>query len=306
LSAPVTTIIAMPAAVLLSPLLVGVVNKTKALFAGRSGPPLLQMYRDLAKLSRKGAVYSRTTTVLFRAGPIVGLAAVVTALALVPSFGARAPVAFPGDVVLLAYLLALARFVTVLAALDTGSSFEGMGASREVQFAALTEPALLLGLAAIARETGSLSVSGMLATVSGGVWSDAGPALALVAAALLVVFLAENSRIPFDDPNTHLELTMVHEVMILDHGGPDLALIEMASAVKMWILGGILVTILVPAQTGSAWYNAGTFLIGMLGLAVLTGIVESSMARLRLTSIPQLLIGAGALSALALILGLWR
>jgi formate hydrogenlyase subunit 4 len=99
---------------------------------------------------------------------------------------------------------------------------------------------------------------------------------------------------------------MVHEVMILDHGGPDLALIEMASAVKMWILGGILVTILVPAQTGSAWYNAGTFLIGMLGLAVLTGIVESSMARLRLTSIPQLLIGAGALSALALILGLWR
>ena len=300
-----TAVLALPAALLLAPLLVGVVNRTKAFFAGRSGPPLVQLYRDLAKLSQKGAVYSRTTTAIFRAGPIVSLAALVTALLLVPFAGAPALFGFSGDVVLLVYLLALARFATVLAALDTGSSFEGMGASREVQFAALAEPALLLGLAAIARETGNLSLSGMLGTVSGGVWSNAGPALALVAAALLVVFLAENARIPFDDPNTHLELTMVHEVMILDHGGPDLALIEFGSAIKMWILGSIVVGILAPVRTGVAVADAAAFLAGMAALGVLTGIVESSMARLRLVSVPQLLVGAGALSALALILVLW-
>jgi formate hydrogenlyase subunit 4 len=263
------------------------------------------MYRDLAKLARKGAVYSRTTTFVFRAGPVVGLGALLAAIAIVPSAGAPALLSFPGDLVLFVYLLALARFAAVLAALDTGSSFEGMGASREVQFAALAEPALLLGLAAIARQTGSLSLSGMLGTVTGGVWSSAGPALALVAAALLVVFLAENSRIPFDDPNTHLELTMVHEVMVLDHGGPDLALIEFGSAIKMWILGAIVVGILVPVHTGRPLVDAGAFLAGMAALGVLTGIVESSMARLRLSSVPQLLVGAGALSALALILVLW-
>jgi formate hydrogenlyase subunit 4 len=300
-----TAVLALPAALLLAPLLAGVVNRTKAVFAGRTGPPLLQMHRDLAKLVRKGAVYSRTTTFVFRAGPVVGLGALLAAIAIVPSAGAPALLSFPGDLVLFVYLLALARFAAVLAALDTGSSFEGMGASREVQFAALAEPALLLGLAAIARQTGSLSLSGMLGTVTGGVWSSAGPALALVAAALLVVFLAENSRIPFDDPNTHLELTMVHEVMVLDHGGPDLAIIELASAIKMWILGSIVVGILVPVRTGSPLVDAGAFLAGMAALGVLTGIVESSMARLRLSSVPQLLVGAGALSALALILVLW-
>lgn len=298
-------LLSVAAALLLAPLLAGVINRTKAAFAGRTGLPLLQLYRDLAKLFRKGAVYSRTTTAVFRVGPAVSLAAILAALPLVPSAGAPALFAFPGDVVLLVYLLALARLALVLAALDTGSAFEGMGASRDLQFAALAEPAFLLGLAATARETGSLSLSGMLGGVSGGVWSSAGPTFALVAAAFLVVFLAENARIPFDDPNTHLELTMVHEVMVLDHGGPDLALVEIGSAIKMWILGSIIVGLLVPVHTGSLLIDAAAFLAGMAALGVLTGIVESSMARLRLTSVPQLLIGAGALSALALVLVLW-
>jgi len=297
--------IGLLAAVLLAPLLLGVTNRAKAFMAGRTGPPLLQSYRDIGKLFGKGAVYSRTTTVVFRAGPVTSLAAHVAALALVPLAGASALLAFPGDIVLLVYLLALARFATVLAALDTGSSFEGMGASREVQFAALAEAPFLLGLAAIARATGSLSLSGMLGTVSGGVWTSAGPPLALVVAALLVVYLAENARVPFDDPNTHLELTMIHEVMILDHGGPDLALYELSSAIKMWILGSIVVGILVPVRTGAVLLDAGAYLAGMMALAVTTGIIESSMARLRLTSIPQFHVGAGALSALALILVLW-
>jgi formate hydrogenlyase subunit 4 len=304
-SARVAPLATVAAALLLAPLLAGVINRTKAAFAGRTGLPLLQLYRDLAKLFRKGAVYSRTTTAIFRIGPAVSLGATLAALALVPCLGAPALLAFPGDVVLFVYLLALARFALVLAALDTGSSFEGMGASRDVQFAALAEPAFLIGLAAIARETASLSLSGMLGGLSGSVWASAGPALALIAAAFLVVFLAENARIPFDDPSTHLELTMVHEVMILDHGGPDLALVEIGSAIKMWILGSIIVGLLVPVHTGNALLDAGAFLAGMAALGVLTGTVESSMARLRLASAPQLLIGAGALSALALVLVIW-
>lgn len=292
----------VPAALALAPLLLGVINRTKAFFAGRRGPPLLQPYFDLLKLLRKGAVYSRTTSWVFRAGPIVGLAGVVAAACLLPVGAIPAPLAFEGDLLLLVGLLGLGRFFTVLAALDTGSSFEGMGASREVQFSALAEPALFLGLAAVARQTGQLSLSGMLPSISFGTWLHAGPPLALAAAALLIVFLAENARLPVDDPNTHLELTMIHEVMVLDHGGPDLAFILYGGAVKLWVLGGLLVGMLVPAPPASLALSSGAFLLGMLGLAVVTGIIESTMARLRLVRVPQLLAGASVLSVLALLL----
>jgi formate hydrogenlyase subunit 4 len=286
----------------LAPLLLGITNRTKAIMAGRTGQPLLQPYHDVMKLMRKGAVYSRTTTWVFRAGPVVGIAAVGVATALVPFGGTRALVAFPGDFVLLVYLLALARFFTVLAALDTGSSFEGMGASREVTFATLAEPALLLGLAAVARRTGSPSLSTMLGEATGPVWADSAPALALVAAVLLVVFLAENGRIPVDDPATHLELTMIHEVMVLDHGGPDLAFILYGAAVKQWLLGALLVGLVVPVHTGSPGLDVAAATTGMIALAILTGLVESQMARLRLVHVPNLLVGATVLSVLALLL----
>jgi formate hydrogenlyase subunit 4 len=286
----------------LAPLLLGITTRTKALVAGRIGPPLLQPYYDLAKLARKGAVYSRTTTWIFRAAPVVGLAAVLLATALVPFGSSPALLSFPGDVALLAYLLALTRFVTVIAALDTGSSFEGMGASREVTFSTLAEPALLIALAAVARRTGSLSLSGMVSHVSLGVWGQAAPTLALVVAALLIVFLAENGRIPVDDPTTHLELTMIHEVMVLDYGGPDLAFILYGAAVKLWLLGALLVGIL-PLQGANAWLGSAAALAAMGVLAVFTGLVESSMARLRLTEVPKLLVGAGVLAVLAVLVG---
>ena len=291
-------------ALVLAPLLVGVVNRTKALVAGRRGQPLLQPYHDLWKLLRKGAVYSRTTTWVFRASPVVGLAAVLVALAMVPLGGLPALISFPGDLVLFAYLLGLMRFFMVIAALDTGSSFEGMGASREVQFSALAEPALLLGLAAVARQTGSLSLSAMYSAISVDLWRAAGPGLALVAAALGVVFLAENARIPVDDPNTHLELTMIHEVMVLDHSGPDFAFILYTAALKLWVLGALLTGIVIPFRSGSVWFDAAVGVACMLGLAAVVGVIESSMARLRLIRVPQLLVGAGALAALAIILGL--
>ena len=194
------------------------------------------------------------------------------------------------------------RFFTVIAALDTGSSFEGIGASREVQFSALAEPALFLALIAVARRTGSISLSGMFDKISVDVWQTAGLSLALVVAALLVILLCENARIPVDDPNTHLELTMIHEVMVLDHGGPDLAFIVYGAALKLWVFGALLIGILVPIQSGNAWLDIAACLGGMLALGVLIGVIESTMARLRLVRVPQLLVGAGVLATFALIL----
>ncbi len=287
---------------LLAPLMNGVISRTKAFFAGRRGAPLLQPYFDLLRLLRKGAVYSRTTSWVFRAGPLVGLASFLAALALLPFGGAPALIVFPGDIFLFAYLLGLARFFTVIAALDTGSSFEGMGASREVLFSALAEPVLFLGLAAIARETADLTLSGMLGNLSGGTWRHAGPALTLVVAALLFVYLTENCRIPVDDPNTHLELTMIHEVMVLDHSGPDFAAILYGASLKLWILGAILIRVTLPLNSGNPWIDTAASTAGMLALAILVGVIESIMARLRLLRIPQILVGAGALTILALFL----
>lgn len=292
-------------AVGLSPLLLGVISRTKALVAGRTGQPLLQPYHDLRRLLGKGAVYSDTATWIFRAGPPVGLAAVILASLLIPLGGAPALVAFPGDFLVVAGLLGLMRFFTVIAALDTGSSFEGMGASREVQFSALAEPALLLGLGALATETGQPSLSGIASSLGAGAWSSGAASLALVAAALFIVLLAENARIPVDDPATHLELTMVHEVMVLDHSGPDLAFIQWAAAIKLWLFGALLAVVLVPVHTGAALLDLAIAVGGLFAAAVAVGLVESSMARLRLARVPQLLLGACMLSAVALALVLW-
>ena len=282
-------------ALVLAPLLPGVIARVKARVAGRQGPPLAQMYFDLLKLARKGAVYSTTTTWLFRAGPIVSLACVTVALALLPLAGRSALYAFPLDFVMLAYLLALGRLATVLAALDTGSSFEGMGASREVTFAALSEPALFLGLVTLARAVGTLSLTPLVGRVS-----PLEPEVALVAVALGIVLLSENSRVPFDDPNTHLELTMIHEVMVLDHGGVDLAMIQYGACLKLWLWSALVGGILTPL-TLKALPFAG--LIGVFVVAIAIGIVESSLARWRLVRVPQLLATALALAAVAFILG---
>jgi formate hydrogenlyase subunit 4 len=287
---------------LVPPLLPGVVNRVKAAFAGRRGPPVLQLYWDLGKLLRKGAVYSRTTTWVFRAGPAVGLAAVATAGLLLPSGGGTAALSFAGDFVLFAYLLALARFFTALAALDTGSSFEGMGAAREVSFASMAEPALFLSFVVLARATGSLSLSGMLGPGLVEAWHHAAPALLLSAIAVFVVALAENARIPVDDPNTHLELTMIHEVMVLDHSGPDLAFILYGASMKLFLFGVLFVRIALGARAGGSWADVGLLVAGLAGFAVLVGVTESLMARLRLVRVPQMLVGASVLSVFALVL----
>jgi len=289
-------------ALALAPLLPGIINKVKAFFAGRQGPPVAQLYYDLWKLFGKGATYSQTTTWVFRLGPPAGLACAAVALAVAPLGSAPALLHFPGDLVLFCYVFGMMRFATILAALDTGSAFEGMGASREAAFSALAEPALFLALVVVCRETDSLSLSTMLPAVSAAKWAETGPALALAAAALFVVFLAENCRIPVDDPNTHLELTMIHEVMVLDHGGPDLGLILYAAALKMWTLGLLLAGLVAPVNTGRWWVDALVGLAGLAVVAVAAGVVESIMARLRLIRVPRLLVAATALAALAMFL----
>jgi formate hydrogenlyase subunit 4 len=286
----------------LPPLLLGVIARVKALFAGRVGPPLVQPYHDLIKLFRKGSVFSTATTWIFAAGPVVGLATAAIAVLLVPQAGSSAPLSFPGDMILFAYLLGLGRFFTAAAALDTGSAFEGMGAAREVTFACLAEPALFLGLLVLTRLSGSLRLAGLLGGSLAAHWTTAAASLALVVLSWFVVLLVENCRIPFDDPNTHLELTMIHEVMVLDHGGPLLGMILYSAALKLFVLSALVVRLAFPWATGVLWLDWPLFVAGMLTVAVVIGVVESTMARLRLTHIPLLLVAACLLAAFGVIL----
>jgi formate hydrogenlyase subunit 4 len=289
---------------LIAPFLSGVINRIKALFAGRRGQPLLQGYYDLAKLLRKEAVYSRTTTPVFRVAPALILAAMLLATCLIPWGSRPAPLAFTGDFILLAYLLGTVRFATVLAALDTGSSFEGMGASREVQFAALAEPTFFLGMLLLAMQSGTAGLSDMAAAIDITAWRSAPATLFLLACAWMVLLLAENARIPVDDPNTHLELTMIHEVMILDCSGPDLGMVQYAAALKLWLFSALITNLTMPLRPENAWLQMALFVGGTLLVAVVVGVIESVMARLRLLLVPKLLISSGALVGTALIMRL--
>lgn len=289
------------------PLLLGVINKTKALFAGRKGAPFLQPYFDILKLLRKSMVLSSTTTWIFIAAPVVTLSCVLMAGLMIPMAQVQAPVAFTGSLVLFAYLFGLSRFFTVSAALDTGSAFEGMGGARELTFACLSEPALFLALLALARIGASPD---LLATpqpiVAGNVLAASLPLasgpLVLLAIGLFLVLLAENCRIPVDDPNTHLELTMIHEVMVLDHSGPLFGLILYGAAMKLFVIGALFLHTVVLFRSGNPALDWLMFISEMLGLAVVVGIVESVMARLSMRRVPLLLMAAVMFCGFGLIL----
>lgn len=287
---------------IVAPALPGIATRTRAFLTGRRGAPALQLYRDLAKLMRKNVVYSRTTTWVFRVGPILVVATTLVAAALLPLDGHQALFSFRGDLVAFAGLLGLGRFALVLAGLDTGSSFEGMGASREVTISAFAEPALFLCLTVLVLATGETSLAGMLGEPLATAWSGATPSLVLAGAALFMLALAETSRVPVDDPATHLELTMIHEVIVLDHSGPELAMILFGNALKLALFGALVVSVLVPRGLLPPWGSV-LVLLGGLGLvAVAVGVVESSMARMRMNRIPQFLVAAAALSIFGVIL----
>jgi formate hydrogenlyase subunit 4 len=285
-----------------APLLPGVAARTRAFLTGRRGSPAFQLYRDLWKHARKGAVYSTTTTSMFRLAPVAVLTTALAATLMFPFNGREAAVSFPGDAVAVFYLLGLGRFLLVLGALDTGSSFEGMGASREVTFSSFVEPGVFLCLIVLTVVTDQFTLSGMLGPQLGLRWPSAAPALVMVGASLFVLLLAENARVPVDDPTTHLELTMIHEVMVLDHGGPDLAMILYAAALKLALFAALIIAVLVPRNAVPPAVAFGILVGGTVLVAVAVGIVESATARLRLQKVPLFIAAGSALGAFGLIL----
>ncbi len=295
-------------ALILAPLLPGIINRVKAKFAGRHGKPVLQTYYDIAKLLRKGEVISRTSTWTFAVAPSVALAATLCALALLPMGGAVSPLAFAGDFVLAAYLLGMGRFAIMLGALDTGSAFEGMGASREATFSALAEPVFFLALMVLTSlclglghgTDTAFSLSTMFGGQTAGAWLTGKGELLLLPMIFFILLLVENCRIPVDDPNTHLELTMIHEVMVLDHSGPNMALIVYGAALKLWFFAALIAGLITPALP--VWQQMGLRVGIVLLLAVVVGIVDSVMARLRMERVAYLLGAAAIMGMLTLIL----
>lgn len=295
--------------ILLPPFFVGLIVKLKAVAAGRKGAPILQPYYDLARLCRKGTVYSLTTGSVFRMGPIFVVASAMVAGLMLPIAGMPAVLHFSGDLIVFAYVMALGRLAIVMAALDTGSSFEGMGASREVSFAAIAEPTFFLILISVGllghadpHNFGvEWSLTGTLAQMEMVTWGHYGPALLPLSFALFVLLLLETSRVPFDDPTTHLELTMIHEVMILDHSGPDLALMEYGAAMKLMILNCLLGRIIFPHHFDNLLADIGVFILKVCALCVIIVMVEVGMARMRMNQIPSVLLGALILAALSVV-----
>jgi formate hydrogenlyase subunit 4 len=277
----------------LSPLLKGVIKKAKAVLQTRQGPPLLQGYYDLAKLLRKEPVRSQTASWVYVAGPRMYFAAAVAATTLVPVLVAAAPLEAAGGILLLVGTLALGRFALAAAALDTGSPFGGMGSSREMTIAALAEPALMLGLFAPALAAGTLNLGALVRNVLA-----QGPAFhpsdLLAFAGLFIIVIAETGRIPVDNPATHLELTMIHEAMVLEYAGPDLALVEWASAVKELLYLTLLADLFLPmgiattVAPGPMLIAFGAWCAKILVLAIGVTLVESTNAKLRLFRVPEL------------------
>lgn len=283
---------------LLAPLLPGIINKVKAWVAGRRGPPVLQLYYDLARLWKKSVVMSQLASPAFIILPAVSWVALFVAAMLMPLGPAGAELSFRGDVLLMLYLLALSRFCTAWAAMETGSAFEGMGAAREVSYAVLAEAAMIAAVLSLSVQTGSISLAAMLAP-------SAGPGIVLLASGLFIVLLAENCRVPFDDPNTHLELTMIHEVMVLDHSGPPLAVILHGASMKLLLFSVFLVQAVLPHEGLSTLAAAGSLVGGVLAVTVGVGLVESLQARLAFKRVPLLLTVAFLLCLFSLLVA-WK
>jgi len=291
---------------LLAPILPGIVSRVKAFAGGKAGPSVFQPYYDLVRLFRKQCIYGRQVSWVFRLGPVVVFASMLIVSLIVPLGMFGAPLQFSGDILLLAYLLALARFFMIAAALDTGVSLEGMGASREAFFSCLSEVALFMNFITLVLMTHSYSLSPMIGAGGFGIWQEPGPEFLLVVVSLFLVLLAENCRIPVDDPDTHLELTMIHEVMILEHSGVDLAYMLYASMIKLFVFTALLIPIIFPYSSPVSAVNWLIFPAGIIGVALVLGILESSRARLRLNRVRNLLLIAFSLAFFALIVVLWR
>lgn len=281
--------------ILIAPFVNGVINKVKALTQKRRGAPVLQMYFDLYKLFKKNAVVSETSSWIFKSAPYVLFSTSVAAALLVPATTMLIPKGFPGDIILIVYLLALGRFFMTLAGLDTASTFGGMGSSREAMISSLMEPSIMVSLFTAGLVAGTTSIYGIMQATKNLAVPMAQPVFIMVFLAILIIIIAETSRIPVDDPATHLELTMVHEAMILEYSGRHLALMELGASVKQLVFLTLLVNICLPhdqliGMTGIAAIVISLliYLIKVIFASVLIAIIEVSTVKFRFFSVPNL------------------
>ncbi len=292
---------------LVAPLLNGTTKTLKARLQMRRGPGVLQSYRDILKLLRKGMVIPETASWIFSAAPYMVFATAVLVGLMVPMTTTHAPLSLFGGVLAVVYLLALGRFFLALGGLDTGSSFGGLGSSREMTISAIAEPAMMLAIFAVALGANSTNLSEMAKIAVTQSWRFLAPSQMLAFAALFIVLIAETGRIPVDNPATHLELTMIHEAMVLEYSGPYLALLEWGASIKQLVLMTLLVNTFFPFGLSSNWtvktVGLGLifYLAKLLLLACMVVLVETTNAKLRLFRVPELLMVAFILGALALI-----
>ncbi len=297
------TFISLAIAILAAPLFPGIILKVKAFFAGKQGPPLFIKYYTLIKLLRKGSVYSTSTSFVFKLGPTVSFASALIVLFFFPFAGAAPLFSFHGDVIVLFYLMGIGRFFTVVAALDTASPFEGMGAAREVFFSTLAEVTIFTVLILFYRLNGSLSFAEYFTGENPiSLIGASGALLLFVIVSMFMVLLTENSRVPVDDPATHLELTMIHEVMILDHSGPDLAFIELGSFYKLFFYSAFITHLFYPFTLANGVANGLIFYAILALVYVAVGLAESIMARFKMDLTPKFILTSFALVFFAAIL----
>lgn len=291
---------------LLAPLVSGIIKKTKAFFQTRQGPGIFQVYLDIYKWFRKDSVVSEHTSWIFTATPYIYFASVAAAGILIPTVTIVSPLGFAGDIIAVVYLFALGRFFMTLAGLDAGSSFGGMASSREAAVSSVIEPAMMLAVFAVALAAGSTNLSVISQTFAAGA-AVLSPSHLLAFAALAVVAVAETGRIPVDNPDTHLELTMIHEGMLLEYSGRELALMMWGASVKQLLVYSLLVNIFFPYGI-AAGLDPVSLAIGLLAylgkilaVGVAMAVVETSFAKMRLFKVPDLLAGSFMLGLLALI-----
>lgn len=301
--------------IMLAPLVNGIIQKVKALTQKRKGAPLLQMYFDLRKLFQKSTVVSEVSSWIFKATPYMVFSTAVTAALFVPVSTMITPIAFPGDAIMLIYLLAMGRFFMVLAGLDTGSAFGGMGSSREAMISSLMEPSIIVSIITIGLISGSTSVYQMMTTAQYTGLPLANPVYLVVFLAFLIIIVTESSRIPVDDPATHLELTMVHEAMVLEYSGRHLALMELGAVIKQMVFITFVINIFIPHEQLIGIVGVGAIIVSLLiyvlkviCLSVLIAVIEVSTVKFRLLSVPNLAALSFILSFLGFLnyLVLWR
>ena len=289
-----------------APLLAGLMRQVRARFEGRAGGGVAQPWRDLRKLLRKESISPRGSGPAFRIAPVMLMATALVPATIAPFVTVASPLDGAADLIVVVALLALGTVILALAALDTGTAFGGMGASREMTVLALVEPTILLAVSALSVRIGSTNLAAIVGATLHDPLRVVSPASLLAAVALVVVTLAEAGRLPVDNPSTHLELTMIHEAMILEYAGPDLALIEWASAMRLTVLLGLLANLFLPWGIAGATAGPVELTVAVVVFAVKVGLLgaglaaaEVFMAKLRLFRVPELLAGSFLLALLA-------